>query len=44
MSGSGWDALLDVREWSSGPSKCLGVIGRPTRMSESGGEALLEVR
>ena len=26
----------DVREWSGGPPECLGVVGRPSRMSGSG--------
>ena len=30
MSGSGQEALLDVREWSGGPSRCPGVVGRPS--------------
>ena len=29
MSGSGQEALSDVREWSGGPRRCSGVIGRP---------------
>ena len=40
MSGSGLDeALWDVWEWSGGLPGCLGVVGRPSRMSESGREA-----
>ena len=40
MSGSGLEALPDVREWSGGPPECPGVVGRPFRMSRSGREAL----
>ena len=40
MSGSGREALPDVREWSGGPPGCPGVVGRPTRMSGSGREAI----
>ena len=29
MSGSGWETLPDVREWSRGPPRCSGVVGRP---------------
>ena len=36
MSGSGQEALLDVREWSSGPPGCPGVVERPYRTSRSG--------
>ena len=39
MSGSGLDALPDVREWSGSPPKCLKVVGRPSQMSWSGREA-----
>ena len=44
MSGSGLEAFLIVREWSGCPSKCPGVVGRPSWMSSSGQEALLDVR
>ena len=54
MSGSGWEALLDVREyrealsdvreWSGGPPGCPGMVGRPSWMSSSGREALSDVR
>ena len=54
MSGSGRDALPDVREWSGylgnlrewsgSPPECPGVVGRPSQMSGSGREALLDVR
>ena len=40
MSGSDWEALQDVREWSKCYSKCLGVVRRPYRMSRRGREAL----
>ena len=43
MSGSGREALPDVREWlgvlkyvracSGGPPRCLEVVGRPSRTS-----------
>ena len=36
MSGSGRVALPNVREWSGGLPGCPGVVGRPSRMSESG--------
>ena len=32
MSGNGREAFPDVREWSKGPPKCPGVVGRPYRM------------
>ena len=41
MSGSVWEALPDVREWSGGPPKCPVVVGRPSQMSGCGREALL---
>ena len=54
MSGSGWEALLDVREWSGGPHGCPRVVGNPpmcpgvaltpSRMSQSGPDALQDVR
>ena len=47
MSGSGREALPNVREWSGGPPRCPGVVvkpsrmsGRPVRMSGSGREAI----
>ena len=43
MSGSGREALTDVRECSRGPPICPGVVGGPTRMSGSGREALPDV-
>ena len=54
MTGSGRDALPDVRDWLGGPTGCLavtgglpgcqGVVGRPSWMSGSGRETLLDVR
>ena len=44
MSGSGGEALQDVREWLGGPTGCLGVVGRPSQMFVSGQEALTDVR
>ena len=44
MFASGWESLLDVREWLGGPPGCLGVVGKPSRMSESGWEAHPDVR
>ena len=43
MSGSGWQILKDVREWSGGPPVCLVVVGRPSQMSRSVREALLYI-
>ena len=50
MSGSDWESILDVREWSGGPPECPGVGGKPSRMfgrpfwmSGSGRVALLDV-
>ena len=34
----------DVQEWLGSPPKSQGVVGRPTRMSGSGREAILDVR
>ena len=44
MSGCFCKALPDVREWSRSSRKCPVVVGRSSRMSESGREALLYVR
>ena len=44
MSGSGRQAVTDVREWSGGPPRCAGVVGIPSWMSGSGREAILDVR
>ena len=38
MFGSGREALPVVRLWLGGPLRCLGVIGRPSRISRSGRE------
>ena len=43
MSGSGREDIPDVCEWSGGPLRCLGVVGRPCRMSGSDQVALLYV-
>ena len=43
MSVSGQETLTNVREWSGGPPECLGVVRRPSQMSGSGLEALLDV-
>ena len=42
MSGSGVEALPNVREWSGGPPECPQLVVRPSLMSESGKEALME--
>ena len=44
MSGSGGEALPDIREWSGNPDGCPGVVGRPTCVFGSGREALPDVR
>ena len=44
ISGRGREAHPDVWEWPGDPPKCPGVIGRPSRMSGSGREALLDIR
>ena len=44
MSGSGGEALPDVREWSAGPYGCSGVVGRLSGKFGSGRESLPEVR
>ena len=36
MSGSGREAVPDVREWSKDYLECLRVVKRPTQMSKSG--------
>ena len=36
ISGSGREALLEVREWSGGPLVCPGVVRRPSWMSRRG--------
>ena len=40
MSGSGLEALPNVREWSGGPPACPGVVERPSRMCGSGPDTL----
>ena len=44
MSGSGREALLDVRDWLGGPPGCLGVVLIPSRMSGSCTDTLPDVR
>ena len=44
ISCSVQEALLDDQEWSRGTPGCQGVVGGPFRMSESGREALPDVR
>ena len=46
-----WEALPDIRKWSGGPTKCPGVVGspsqmseKPSRMSRSDREALSDVQ
>ena len=40
MSGSDRESHPNVQEWSGGPSGCLGVVQRPSRMLGSGREWL----
>ena len=52
--GSGWEAILEVREWSGGhpgclagveyPLGCPGVVGMSSRRSGGGREVHAEVR
>ena len=44
MSGSDWEAVPDVREWSGGPPGCPGVVKSPSWMSESDRKAHPNVR
>ena len=44
MSGSNQKAIPNVRECSKGLLGCLGVVGRPSRMTGRGLEALPDVR
>ena len=44
MSGSGREALPDVRDWSEDPRGCPGVVGRPSWISGSGQEDFPDVR
>ena len=39
MSRRGQGAIPVVWEWSRDPPECQGVVGRPCRMSQTGGEA-----
>ena len=39
MSGSGWEVLSNVREWSGNPPRCPRVIERSSEMSGSVWEA-----
>ena len=32
-----WKNLMDIQVWSVGPTGCLGVVGRLSRLSGSGG-------
>ena len=34
--GKSWEALPEVWQWSVNPATCLGVVWRPSRVSESG--------
>ena len=43
MFWSGRKALPDDREWSVGPLRCPGVVGRPSWVSGSGRLALPDV-
>ena len=44
MTGSGRLALPEVLKWSGGTPRCLGVVGRPSRMCRRGREALPDVQ
>ena len=44
MSGSGQEALPDVRERLGGSGGCPGMVENVTQMSGSGQDALLEVQ
>ena len=44
MSGSGREALSNVRDWSGVPPGCPGVVERPSGMSENGRETLPDIR
>ena len=43
MSGSGWETLQNVPEWSRGPPGFPGVVGSSFWMSGSGRETLPDV-
>ena len=44
MSGSGREALPDVRAWLGGPPECLGVSVKPSRIFESDQKVLPDGR
>ena len=44
MSGSGREALPNIRAWLRGPLKCSRVVGTTSQISGSGREALPNVR
>ena len=44
MLGSGRKALLEIRQWSEGPTGYPGVVVRPAQISGSGWVTLLNVR
>ena len=44
MSAIGWEALLDVRQWSGVHPGCLRLVDHPSLMFGSGREALPDVR
>ena len=44
MSGSGRESLPNVQDWSEDPTECPGMVGRLSRMSGSGKEALPDNR
>ena len=44
MTAFGREVLPNVQEWSRVPLGCHGVVGRPSRMSWSGREALPDDR
>ena len=44
ISGSGREALSNVKKWSGGSLGCPGVVGRPSWMIERGRETLPNVR
>ena len=43
-AGRGWEALPEDWEWSGGPAKGPGVVGRPTQRVGTGREAITEGR
>ena len=44
MSGSSWESLPEVRQWSGGPPESPAMVGRPSQRSGSGREAHPDVR